>query len=306
MKETKNFFLILFVVIGVATLNPGSGQKTSAVQSAGGEVLGVVRLPVVAETKSVLSPHLVGTAVPPDLSARSVLVRDRNTGKVFLEKHPDKKLPIASLTKLMTAIIVHKNLQFEDKITVEAADIKVPTYRAELIVGSQYAVSDLLSAMLVSSANDATMALARATFGSAAEFVRAMNRQAQMLGMKNTSFSNPVGFDDPAHFSTAFDLSKLVEEFLNYPELTGIVKKKNITFEGRRLISTNKLLLSSNKVIGLKTGYTAEAKGNLILLVDESHTDMPAQFYSIILGSDEREQESADVLKWITENFEWK
>lgn len=317
------------MVIGLVTLSPSASRHSNAVSAGSSAVavstpleatLGlaervagaVLELPVVKETNAVLVPHLVGLASPPALSARGVLVRDRHSGKVFLEKHPDKKLPIASLTKLMTAIVVHKSLAAEELVQITEADAQVPSYRAGLAAGENYTVQDLLTAMLVSSANDATMALARHVSGNIDEFVRIMNEEARLLGMTNTSFTNPVGFDDSQHFSTAEDISRLVEEFLNYPKLTEIVKKKNAIIASKNgpsrhaLATTNKLLLSNDKVIGLKTGFTAEAKGNLILLVDMGQGPIPAQFYSIILGSDFREEESTSILNWITENFQWQ
>ena len=270
-------------------------------------------LPIV-QSQSPLEPQPQDQPVP-ELLARAVLVRDHNSGDVLYEKNPDERVPIASLTKLMTAILVAKHLSLAEPVEIAAPDLRVPEDRAGLVGGEVITVQDLLKAMLISSANDASMALARHSGGTdgAVAFVEAMNRQARALNMKDTSFANPVGFDHEDHFSTARDLALLVEEFFHYPELLEIVKQKEATIKSldgkyaHTLLTTNRLMLVHPEILGLKTGFTTEAKGNLIIFVqDGSLASRPVQYYSIILGSPDREAETEKIFRWVRKNFIWQ
>lgn len=296
----------------LVAINSSMASPLPSVAGSVTEAASIGDFPVVPETRLPLVPVLSGSAPAPEISARAVLVRDRGSGVTIFEKNSAQRLPIASLTKLMTALVVLEHLHEQDEVKITAADVDTPQYRTGFVPGEKIAVSELLKAMLVSSANDAAQALARTAAGSVPEFVRFMNAKASVLRMADTSFTNPVGFDDPGHYSTAADLSRLVEEFLNYPALLEIVKTKSeiiSTTDGadhRRLTTTNKLLLKYQEVIGLKTGYTAESKGSLIILVSRDIGGESAQYYSIILGSASRETETALILDWIKENFIWK
>jgi D-alanyl-D-alanine carboxypeptidase (penicillin-binding protein 5/6) len=240
---------------------------------------------------------------PPDLTAKAVLVRDVGSGVALLEKNSDEKLPIASLTKLMTALVVIDKASLDDEVVIENSDLETPLFRLNFPSQERVTVRGLLAAMLVSSANDAAMALARHTMGSPGEFVKAMNEKARSLHMASTSFANPVGFDAPSHFSTASDLSRLVEEVLAHGVLLDIVKMKSAAVTSvsghhkAKLYTTNRLLLEDPRVTGLKTGFTAEAGGSLIILTDK--------YYSIMLGSLDREQETKAVMTWVENNFVW-
>lgn len=242
----------------------------------------------------------------PILSARSALVKGLGDGEILYEKNPDLSLPIASVTKLMTAMVVEKLAPLDEIVEITPADLDTEAYRANLVSGERIRVRELLKAMLISSANDATLALARGTAGSIEQFVREMNKEASSLGMSSTAFTNPVGFDDAGHYSTAADLSLLVEEFLLHPELLEVVRQKEVEISSvdglyrHQLRTTNKLILKHGEVVGLKTGYTSEAKGNLIILVDGLHP-----YYSIILGSPNREAETEKLMNWIGESFRW-
>lgn len=321
MPETKRYFFLILVVgtvIGGAILaalagRPGSveGIYISAVAADTNDEFLAAPPPAAQEPDSRF--RLVGGLLPaPELSARAVLVKEPRDPQPLYRKNPHLVLPIASLTKLMTAIVVYKHASLDDVVKIDAADLGTESYLAGLVAGEKIRIRDLLQAMLVSSANDATLALARAVGGTTEQFVAEMNEEAKALGMNETRFSNPIGFDAAGHYSTVSDLSRLVDEFLQYPELSAFVREKSAVLtsvDGRirhRISTTNKLLLKYSDVIGLKTGYTAEAKGNLIILVAADDTSQaPALYYSIILGSDNREQESEKIMSWVKDNFEW-
>lgn len=278
----------------------------------GGAFVSSSGLPI-ASDREVAVPQPRASVPDLTLRAAAVLVKDLNSGVILYEKRAHTPLPIASLTKLLTAIVANARLAPEQVITVSADDLKVPEPRAGLLAGERVYVSDLLAAMLIASSNDAAMALARAAGGTVADFVRLMNEQAKALGMTSSALANPVGLDDAGHFSTAADLGLLVEEFLRYPQLVALTGQKQAEFtsaDGKHahlLATTNKLLLKDAAVLGLKTGYTSEARGNLILLVADppKAEGLKSVYYSIVLGSDNREEESEAVLSWIRENFLW-
>lgn len=248
----------------------------------------------------------------PLVSAAAVLIKDARSGSVIYGKNPQARLPIASLTKLMTALAVMEYGDLDDNVEISPTDLHVHAYRVDFSPGEKLTVRDLLAALLVSSANDAALALSRYASGSTENFVKDMNDKAAALGMRSTSFANPIGFDDPRHYSTAEDLAKLADEFAHYSELLDIVKIKSTRIssvsgrETRALATTNRLLEQHPEVVGLKTGYTAEAKGSLIILVDQSAIVPGPRYYSIILASIDRERETALLLDWVAKEFTWK
>jgi D-alanyl-D-alanine carboxypeptidase len=309
--ETQNYNLSLFLIfvgvlaagLGVLRQIPSSQGFTSQVGGAFTEnpqAVFVTTEEVLVQSKPLAREPLL----PLNLQAASVLVKDLDSGILLFEKEPEKILPIASLTKLMTAIVVYQNASPSEEITVTSQDTATVPYRANFVPGQTFVVSDLLSAMLVSSANDAALALARHVGGTVERFVTEMNNTAQNLGMTATHFTNPIGLDDPLHYSTASDLARLVEEFLKYPEFLQIVRSPEVVINtvGKkaryRLLTTNKLMLVHPEIRGLKTGYTDEAKGNLIILTD--------RYYAILLGSREREREMETLMDWLKENYSWE
>lgn len=251
-------------------------------------------------------PRSLGRPAPA-ISATSVLVRDFSSGIVLLEKDADAVLPVASLAKLMTAIVAAKRVDLDGVVEIQAQDVRVSPDRVGLKPGEKILARDLVKAMLIASANDAAMALASYAGGGVENFVAAMNAEAARLDMRDTVFINPVGFDDKDQHSSAQDLSKLVQEFLNYPELVAIAGIRQETVASvdkkyqHRLETTNRLLGTHPEIVGLKTGYTTEARGNLIILARE-----PGAWYSILLGSDDREGETEKIFNWVKDNFVWR
>ncbi len=294
MPGNKTFFLIILSAVLVGSITFWSGGKLRTAQVGGAYFEGTTQLPLAPD-----QPQLS----PLDLRARSALIMERNSGIPLFEKNPEIPLPMASLTKLMTALVALDHAASQDVVEITAEDINTTPYKAKVVVGERYFLADLLKAMLIASANDATLALARGTLGSVEEFVRAMNEEARTLGMQNTNFTNPVGFDDPQHYTSAADLSLLTRALLNYPKLLQIVGTRQdviTSVSGKfthELRTTNKLMLTYEEIKGLKTGYTSEALGNLIILTDH--------YYSILLGSPQREEEGEKIMGWVKENWSW-
>ncbi len=149
---------------------------------------------------------------PPELDATAWLLLDANDGSELAAGAPSRELPIASATKLMTAYVVLQELSLDERVDVQAYQGAPAEVVLGLAAGERLAVRDLLVAMLVASTNDAAVGLAEAAAGSVEAFVDRMNREARSLGLDETSFSNPIGLDEPDNHSSARDLARLTLE----------------------------------------------------------------------------------------------
>lgn len=197
------------------------------------------------------------------------------TGNTTVWSHQAyKRLPPASLTKIMTALVVLERARFDDVVIVSAAAAAETGSRIKLKAGERFLVKDLLAAMLVNSANDAAHALADHIAGSEAKFVQLMNQRAATLGLINSHFVNAAGHDNPKHYSTAGDLARLTEyvlTFATFQELVGLPEMEISTVDGLRsfnLHNTNRLLGSYEGMIGGKTGFTSKAGPCLVAVVE--------------------------------------
>jgi D-alanyl-D-alanine carboxypeptidase (penicillin-binding protein 5/6) len=206
--------------------------------------------------------------VKPSIKASALYLVELKSGRVLLEKDPARRLPPASLTKIMTALIALESAPLQDVVKIDRRALVHPS-SLKFQAGEEFLLRDLLTAMLVSSANDACEAVAWHVGGNADQFVVMMNERARTLGLKNTHFANACGFDAPGHYSTAADLAKLTEQALQEPVFSMMVRtliRDISTVDGARrmsLHSTNELLLDPD-VNGVKTGYTSNAGRCLI------------------------------------------
>lgn len=204
------------------------------------------------------------------MTARSAIVIDADSGLVLYQKNPDEPLPIASLTKVMTALVAAEEVSDWNAYTVASTEASnVGESEIYLEPGEKIRLEDLLYAVLLKSANDAAFALGEAVGGNIELFVALMNREARRLGMNNTHFANPHGLDEPGHYSTARDMATLARYALSFPELKKAfaTKKKVIPWPGReydRLLENHNKLLKYDFVKGIKTGYTFKAGHCLI------------------------------------------
>lgn len=204
----------------------------------------------------------------PSIKASALYLVELKSGRVLLEKDPARRLPPASLTKIMTALIALESAPLQEVVKIDRRALVHPS-SLKFQAGEEFLLRDLLTAMLVSSANDACEAVAWHVGGDADQFVVMMNERARTLGLKNTHFANACGFDAPGHYSTAADLAKLTEQALQEPVFSMMVRtliRDISTVDGARrmsLHSTNELLVDPD-VNGVKTGYTSKAGRCLI------------------------------------------
>lgn len=274
------------------------------------------RLPVAADAAGFGPRRVSSDSLGILTSADSALIIDERTWSVSFEKAASDVRPIASLTKLMSALVLlDEGLDMDAEVTVFKSD-----YRAGGIVnvfsGEIFTKQDLWMIGLIPSDNVAVTALVRSTGLTNDEFVAKMNAKAASLGMADTSFVEPTGIDS-RNVSTARDVAKLVQEAMKHVEITDAVRRPSYSFEAknkkgvRRVVSTNILLKSfvneqPYQVLGGKTGFTNEAGYCLSVLVDgPSESD---NVIVVLLGADSTEdrfQEVKGLVDWTYANFEW-
>ena len=204
-----------------------------------------------------------------NLSSESAILMDAESGKILYEKNIEEKLPMASMTKIMSMLLIMENiengsLKYEDKVIISENASGMGGSQVFLQKGEEYTVNDLLKCIAVSSANDAVVAMAEKISGSVDEFVTLMNEKAKNLGLKNTNFANPHGLDNENHYSTAYDMAIIAKELLKHEDIlkyTSIYEDYLTKPDGSQvwLVNTNRLVRFYDGVDGLKTGYTTEA-----------------------------------------------
>lgn len=243
---------------------------------------------------------------PPPLSAKAVFVKDLTTGTILYQKNANDRLPIASTTKIMTALVASSYFKPNSDLKVDSGS-NIPGSRVGLYKGEDLSFRSLLFGMLLNSGNDAAYAISENYPGGVLGVVSAMNKKAQDLNLTNTHFENPAGFDSPNHFSSAKDLSIISEEALKDSQLARIFATKQtyiVSLDKKythNLANLNKLLSTVKGVLGVKTGYTDVAKENLVTLVDRDNH----KILTVVLGSDDRFGESTNLIEWVYSNFTW-
>lgn len=265
----------------------------------------VIRL-IYAEGRLSDLPVLSANSSFPIVSAQGALAVDVTSGVTLYEKNPDLKLLPASTTKIMTALVA---LDYYDlNQTVKVGKIKVDGQKIGLIEGEEITVENLLYSLLVYSANDAAIALAQSYPGGEEAFVARMNEKAVSLKLENTHFVNPVGLDGGEHYSTARDMIRLSEVAMQNPVFAKIVATKEVlvqSVDGRfkyQIKNINELLGKVDGVMGVKTGWTENARENLVTYVDRGGR----RIMLVVLGSQDRFGETKELIDWIFGNYKWR
>lgn len=246
----------------------------------------------------------------PHVSAESAIVVDSDTKEVLYEKDSLSKRPMASITKVMTGILTIENTNLDDVVEITSDVCEREGSDMDLNPGEKIRLRDLLIGMLVKSANDAALASAKYVGGgSVSKFVDMMNEKADELGLSNTHYANPHGFDDPDHYSSAFDIALLMSYAIQnrtFKEIVAI-KEHDVHIlnkeETRKITATNELLKEYQDIVeGGKTGYTEEAGESLVLVAKnpEGH-----RIISVVLNSPDRFYESKLLIDSVFARYEW-
>jgi D-alanyl-D-alanine carboxypeptidase (penicillin-binding protein 5/6) len=260
----------------------------------------------VADSAPVAALPIRAGTTPLRLTAAGAIAIDANTSTVLYAQDPEARRPIASVSKLITCLVVLSRHSVEDKVTVA----KLPTYQTEdelmgLVPGETYRLGDLVTAALVQSANDAADALALYDAGSTPKFAARMNAKMSEWGIAGTRFSSPAGLQDKDNYATAASLAKIAQLAITNPTITDIVKLTTATVSstsGRtfNLTSTNKLL-ATGQFYGIKTGYTPAA-GECFVGLTRIHGH---EVITVVLGAESRFGASQELANWIGQNWQW-
>lgn len=249
------------------------------------------------------------SAVEMEISAKSAILVDFNTGKVLYSKNENEPLAMASMTKVMSMLLIMEkiddgSLKYDDIVEISTESSSMGGSQIFLNPGDKYKVIDLLKGVAMASANDAVVALAEKTYGSKEHFIEAMNKKAESLGLKNTHFVNVHGLDEEGHYSSAYDMSVMARELLKHEKIldfTRVYEEYLTKPDGSQiwLVNTNKLVRFYDGVDGLKTGFiqnagyclTATGKKNNLRLI------------SVVMGEESIEKRSSDTVKLLNYGF---
>jgi len=234
-------------------------------------------------------------------SAKSAILIERDTGEVLYEKDANQTLPPASMTKIMTMILIMEalndgSLKLDEKVRASEYAASMGGSQIFLEPGEEMTVDELLKGVAVASGNDASVALAERISGSEEEFVERMNEKAKDLGLENTQFQNTTGLPAENHYSTARDMALMAKELLKYEGVTEYTKiyddyLRKGTDNEFWLVNTNKLVKFYKGVDGLKTGFTREAK--YCLTATAKKNDM--RVIAVVMGAETPKKRNADI-----------
>lgn len=246
------------------------------------------------------------------IDARAAILMDPLSGKVLFEQDKDRRWPPASVTKVMTMLLIMEaidsgRVKWSEPIRTSAVAAGMGGSQVYLKEGEEFSLAEMFKAIAVVSANDASTAVAEHLYGSTQDFIEAMNQKAKALGLKNTNFVNETGLPDPNHYSSAYDLAVISRELLKYPEVLRYTSIWMDTFRNGefQLRNTNELLRVYRGADGLKTGHTEEAKFCLAATAKKGNM----RLLSVILGaaSDaKRVSETKRLLDYGFRNYQWE
>jgi serine-type D-Ala-D-Ala carboxypeptidase (penicillin-binding protein 5/6) len=247
-------------------------------------------------------------AVAPIIEAEASIIVDFDSGAVLFEHNSDKRLQMASITKLMTVIIALEQGDFNDVVSVSKKAALTQGSKIWLLQGEQISLLNLIEAALIHSGNDAAVAIAEHLGGDVDTFVDMMNKKAKELDLYGTHYENPIGFDSIKNHSTVRDLSLLARYAFRkeFVRKTAHISSKTIeSIDGKithELTSTNKLLDSSWNVLGLKTGHT-EAAGLCFISIIEN--EKGNKIITVVLDSPARFEETKKLASWAFRSYTW-
>lgn len=246
------------------------------------------------------------TSEEPKLNSRAAVIYDRKSKKIIWGKKENEKRPMASTTKIMTAIVVLENANLSDTVTVSKKSAGTGGSRLGLKVGDKITVNNLLYGLLMVSGNDAAVALAEYVGGSVEGFADKMNQKAKELGLKNTHFVTPHGLDMADHYTTALELAEMADYAMNNEKFAEIVATKiatiSINERTKSLKNTNELLGNLEGVNGVKTGFTNGANRCLVTSVSRNGMNVIA----VVLGADtkkDRTRDSVEIIEYAYKNY---
>ena len=295
--------IVFLVLIGIfILLVPGQNVYTMDLLS---EVPKVRSISINIPTPAPYPTNVTGTYPGSEVTATGVVVLDVNSGVFMYRRNPEEELSPASTTKILTAMVALDSYHLDDVVTVHT--VTNDGQAMGLFSGEQMTVENLLYGALVYSGNDAAYTLAEHYPGGVTSFVAAMNAKAEKLHLTHSSFTNPVGYDDPQHKTTPEDLARLARVALENKEIAKIVAIPQITVSDVThtyfypLKNVNDLLGKIPGVAGIKTGWTEEAGENLVTLVSRGGHSV----IIVVLHSDDRFGDTEKLIDWVFNSYRW-
>ncbi|MGG3033246.1 D-alanyl-D-alanine carboxypeptidase DacF [Bacillus stercoris] len=241
--------------------------------------------------------------------AKSAVLIERDTGKVLYNKNSNERLAPASMTKIMTMLLIMEALdkgkiKMSDKVRTSEHAASMGGSQIFLEPGEEMTVKEMLKGIAIASGNDASVAMAEFISGSEEEFVQKMNKKAKELGLRNTSFKNPTGLTEEGHYSSAYDMAIMAKELLKYESITKFTGTyedylRENTDKKFWLVNTNRLIKFYPGVDGVKTGYTGEAK--YCLTASAKKGNMRA--IAVVFGASTPKERNAQVTKMLNFAF---
>lgn len=255
------------------------------------------------------SAQTAGTPAGKAQQVKSAIVIEEGTGKVLYQMNADKELPPASMTKIMTLLLIFKALSrhqisLNDKVTVSEHAASMGGSQVFLEPGETMTVNEMLKAIAIASGNDASMAMAEYIAGSEKAFVQQMNQEAKSLGLTHTKFQNPTGLPVQDHYSSAHDMAVMARELARYDQVFNYTSKyedylRQNTDKKFWLVNTNKLIKTYPGADGLKTGFTNEAKYCLTATAKRGSMRVIA----IVMGAPSPKERNKEVAALMDEAF---
>ncbi len=264
--------------------------------------------PLLASGIAVATFAAPAVSAPPPVIARAYILVNPATEEVLVERAADRRLPMASTTKMMTAIVTLERAKLADIAVVPRSAVATGGSTSHLVPGERLPVRTLLTGLMVGSGNDASVALAmHVGRGSQKRFVQMMNAEAAQMGLTRTRFANPHGLDQSGHYSTVRELVALGQRTLQNPFLRRVVTRRSVTIPGpggrgsRRLQSENDLLSIDRDADGIKTGHTRGAGYSLVAHARRRATGV--ELYAALIGSSSRAQRARDTKRLLDWGF---
>ena len=253
---------------------------------------------VFAETKADLAPN-----------SKSAILMDFDTGEILYSKNASEVLPPASMTKIMSMLLImeridNKTLSLTDEVTISENAANMGGSQVFLQANETYKVEELLKGIAIASGNDAVVAMAEKVSGSVSDFVALMNEKAKSLGLTNTKFLNPHGLDTEGHVTTAHDMAIIARELIKHTSIlkfTSIYEDYLKKSDGSSiwLVNTNKLVRFYDGVDGLKTGFTKNAGYCLTSTAKKNNT----RFITVVMGAETSDKRSSDTVNMLNYGF---
>lgn len=296
-----------------AGLNPGgsekfSGQKLEKLNTKGEKqksLSELARLPIFwGSDGGNLAPVRIPNKADLEILASSAIAMDMETGDILFQKNQNEKLPIASISKIFTALAAYDKGDLKKTVVISKKAVETESSAGDLEVGEKIKLKDLISLMLVSSSNDAAVQVSLEISNSTKEFGALMTEKAKELGLKKSVFAEPSGLSD-SNLSTVLEIAQTARMTFGKTPVWDILKNKEIgitSLEGKvhHLKNTNEII-SENYILSGKTGYTAKAKGTLAIIADSGQNNR--KIIAVILGSDDRFGEMKKLVEWTRNSY---